>query len=486
MYTRCGQAEPASAGSTPAAAGLPEDAHGRVLALVLRHGWNATAFQTLGGGYDYFFHGDGCVAYVDTGAAWVVAGAPIAAPERLAEVTAAFVRAAREAGRRCCFFGTEERFLGATAGTTRSLRIGEQPVWDPRRWADTLAAHARLREQVRRARAKGVRVRHVAPAELDAGALGDATRDLLEGWLATRGMPPMGFLVQLSPLTVPEQRHCFVAERDGHVVGIARVIPVPQRSGWFVEHLVRAPHAPNGTAELLADAVMRWAAEAGCSWLTLGLAPLAGDVPPALRMARRRGALLYDFEGLHRFKAKLRPTEWQPIHVTRPATQGAIVTMIDVLAAFAPGGFLRFGARALARGPAVVLAALAALLVPWVLLLAAAPAERWFAGHAAVKWAWIVFDLLVVLGLARLVRRPSPRLATALALAVSADAIVTPLEAALWNLPRMRGWLDAVVIALACIAPAFAAVVLWGARARLLRVARAASAATSSRRGLGQ
>ena len=41
-----------------------------MLGLVARHGWNATAFQTLEAGYRYFFHGsDACVAYIDTGAA---------------------------------------------------------------------------------------------------------------------------------------------------------------------------------------------------------------------------------------------------------------------------------------------------------------------------------------------------------------------------------------------------------------------------------
>ena len=50
----------------------------RALALVERHGWNATAFQTVEPGYSYFFHDDdACVAYVDTGSAWVAAGAPL-------------------------------------------------------------------------------------------------------------------------------------------------------------------------------------------------------------------------------------------------------------------------------------------------------------------------------------------------------------------------------------------------------------------------
>jgi phosphatidylglycerol lysyltransferase len=47
---------------------------------------------------------------------------------------------------------------------------------------------------------------------------------------------------------------------------------------------------------------------------------------------------------------------------------------------------------------------------------------------------------------------------------VSLDALLTPLQAVLWNLPRARGWLDYVLITLACLAPLLACIVLWGAR----------------------
>src|SRR4051794_25004323 len=156
----------------------------RVLELVERHGWNATAFQTLEPGYAYFFHGDdACVAYVDTGGAWVAAGGPIAAPAMLADATAAFIAAARQAGKRCCFFAVEDRLRDAAGGGLRTLSIGEQPVWDPTGWPATLAASRSLREQLRRARARGVRVRPVDAEELRAGATADAVRAVTERWL---------------------------------------------------------------------------------------------------------------------------------------------------------------------------------------------------------------------------------------------------------------------------------------------------------------
>ncbi|NOU34364.1 MAG: DUF2156 domain-containing protein [Polyangiaceae bacterium] len=320
----------------------------RVLELVRRHGWNATAFQTLESGYSYFFPGDdACVAYVDTGRAWVAAGAPLAAPERLVESVGAFTAAARERGRRCAFFGIEERMKVAASGELSSMPIGEQPVWNPQEWDDVLSRRRSLREQLRRGRAKGVRIRKVTAAELSGGptqrAIGAASRQ----WLASRRMAPLQFLVKVEPFAFPAERACFVAEQAGRLVGFAGVVPVPAREGWFLEDLVRVPDAPQGTSELLVDAFMHWSGALGCRWVTLGLAPLAGPVPGALRFARRLSTSLYDFEGLRAFKAKLEPSGWQTIYLGYPVTQSAALSLVDGLAAFTDGGFLRFGARSL-------------------------------------------------------------------------------------------------------------------------------------------
>jgi phosphatidylglycerol lysyltransferase len=102
--------------------------------------------------------------------------------------------------------------------------------------------------------------------------------------------------------------------------------------------MVRAPHAQNGTIELLVDAVMRRASDQGSSWLTLGVAPLSGDVPLLLRIARKQMAFLCDFEGLRSFKAKLRPNQWHPIYLSYPSARGVFPSIVDVLAAFARKG----------------------------------------------------------------------------------------------------------------------------------------------------
>jgi phosphatidylglycerol lysyltransferase len=141
----------------------------RAHAIVKERGWNGTSFQVLGEGYAYHFDGDAFVAYVDTGSAWVAAGAPVARRERLADVAESFRVAAARAGRSACFFGAGARFV-EEAPTWETITIGAQPIWCTTRWSDHAKSARSISAQVRRARAKGVSIRRVDPKELADGS----------------------------------------------------------------------------------------------------------------------------------------------------------------------------------------------------------------------------------------------------------------------------------------------------------------------------
>ena len=437
----------------------------RVLALLRKYGRDTTSFQTLGDDYRYFFADDeSCVAYVDTGAAWVAAGDPIAPPERIVSVARAFVHQARAHRRRPLFFAVEDAFdRGATE--CEALLIGEQPIWDPREWDATVHRVSSLREQIRRARAKNVRVEHLPTGALAEGAAARiAIERLIERWLRTRQMAPMRFLVALAPFTFREERRHYAAFRGHTLVGILAMSPIYARRGWFFENLLRDPSAPNGTTELLFDAAMRDLASEGIDHATLGLAPLAGVTAPWLRRARKWGRPLYDFDGLHAFKRKLRPARWASVSLVHPRGS-AVVALYDTLVAFAGGSLVRFAVSSLFRGPEIVLRALTIVLGPWTLALALVPSRPWFPSDH-VQNAWIVFDIGLGLGLVALAGKWRRPLATLLAIVITLDAIVTATEAVVWNASHMRSVIDLLPIAIAIAAPSLAAAVLWGARAR--------------------
>jgi phosphatidylglycerol lysyltransferase len=458
-----------------------------VLALLRAHGWNATSFQVLERGFSYWLDpgASACVAFVDTGTAWVAAGAPVAGADDLPGTTSRFIAAARAARRRVCFFAVEDRFLAATAGELASMPIGEQPSWDPSGWSDVVAADPRLREQLRRSRAKGVSVRPISADELaqEHGAMRPRIEEIIEGWLETRKMAPMGFMVDVQPFDFATERRCFAAERGGELVGLLVAVPVYQRQGWLFEDLLRTPAAPNGTTELLVDAAMRGVAREGSRYVTLGLAPLAGGVEGWLRACRELGKALYDFDGIRRFKAKLRPDGWTPIHLAWPRPGSGNVALFDALGAFtirsADGhdraSFVRFGLETLAHAPTFAVRVLSVLLVPWTLALALAPTAHFFPSRA-VQNAWVLFDIVLAAAMLALGFRWRLGLARMLAVATLLDATLTILEVLVDGFHRVHGPAGVLVLVVAGAGPLLATSLLWGAVVRKTRPPRRGSA----------
>jgi phosphatidylglycerol lysyltransferase len=78
----------------------------------------------------------------------------------------------------------------------------------------------------------------------------------------------------------------------------------------------------------------------------------------------------------------------------------------------------------------------------------------------------VAFDVGIATALLRLSRDWVEPLGSALAVAVTLDAALTAIEALLFNVPRIRSPGEACVTALAVLAPALAALVLWRARLR--------------------
>jgi len=446
----------------------------RVLELLRRHGRNTCSFQALELGLHYWFDGDdACVAYADTGGAWIAAGDPIAPPERMDEVLVAFCRAARDAGRRPRFFAMEGE--PGPRAKLRTTPIGTQPIWDPRAWPETLRRKRSLREQLRRARAKGVTVREVGADELEPGHPTRACVDaLIAHWLDSRAIAPMGFLVEIDVYHTPQERRFLVAERHGAVVGILVAVPVYARDGWFFEDVLRDPAAPNGTIELLFDFAMRACADAGSTHVTFGLAPLA-DVPSrTLAWIRDRSRIFYDFEGLRRFKSKLEPQCWEPVYLGYPERERGIVAVIDSLEAFARGSFWRFGWATLVHRARRVTGLLALLLIPWTIALARFPAQQF--PSRRIQLAWVVYDVILLALLGVLLKRWRPGLAATISVLAGIDATLGTVQLAVHNVHHVDGIVAFGGMLAALLAPVFASTFLWKARHRYRHQAPSGSA----------
>jgi phosphatidylglycerol lysyltransferase len=328
--------------------------------LVLAYGWNATAYQIVNPGISHWFaeRGDAVVGFVERGLTRVVAGAPVCPPHRLDAVVAEFEQATAQRRRRVCYFGAEERLEGLlrVRRTHSAVLLGAQPSWNPAHWSGILASKASLRAQLNRARNKGVTV---VPMPSPEAAREAALRRVLDEWLATRGLPPMHFLVEPETLSRLADRRVFVARRENEIVAFLVASPVPARRGWLIEQFVRGRKAPNGTVELLLDAAVRTFADEGFEYVTLGLAPLSrhGAAPISnpfwlrilLRWVRAHGRRFYNFEGLDRFKAKFQPDRWEPVYAIVNQPRFSPRRLYAVAAAFSDRSVLSTLVRALWR-----------------------------------------------------------------------------------------------------------------------------------------
>lgn len=340
----------------------------RAHALVMRYGWNATAYQIVNPGIDHWFsaEGDAVVGYVACAGIWVVAGAPVSSPERLGEVVGQFESSAAAHGHGVCYFGAEGRLEGFLRGSsTHSMALlGTQPAWHPASWIEKASSYSSLRAQFHRAENKGVTVREWSEEEATSSP---RLRNVLDRWLAGRGLPPLHFLVEHSTLERLGDRRVFVAtrsvdhgkERD-QVLAFAMLSPVPARNGWLVEQFPRVPDAPNGTIELLLREAVNAILADGAAYLTLGLAPLAmRDVIPheaeprwlklALRLTGAHGNRFYNFAGLEQFKAKFQPDMWEPVYAIQRGSSVTPRALYAIAGAFAQEPPIALVARAIVK-----------------------------------------------------------------------------------------------------------------------------------------
>lgn len=318
----------------------------RVRELVLRYGWNTTAYQILNPGISYWFSSaqDAVIGYVERHGVRIVAGAPICQEERLPQIVIEFERASAQQGLNVCYFCAESRLESVLRNSARHSMalLGAQPIWQPQTWPLVFEHHASLKAQLNRARNKGVTVTEW-PAER-ASRNPELLRCLRE-WLATRSFPTLHFLVEPMTLERLYDRRIFVAERQSKVIGFVMASPVPQRDGWLIEQIIRGRDAVNGTSELMIDTAIRALGVNDSAFVTLGLSPLSrrADIeteptPFWLRVVlgwvRAHGRRFYNFDGLDAFKTKFHPQRWEPVFVISNQSYFSPHTLYAVAAAF--------------------------------------------------------------------------------------------------------------------------------------------------------
>ena len=333
----------------------------RARRLVLDFGRAATCWQVLHPDLSHWFAVDGksVVGFITYRGVRVVAGEPVCAADRLAVVCREFEQDAADVGQRVCYLAAESYLverLGRNGGHV-VIPIGAQPVWHPAVLEATFRKTSSLRYQLNRARNKGLAVSEWPAARADHPGLDGC----LKVWLEEKPLPALGFMTDPYLLARLDSRRLWVAEREGVPVGYTLLAPVPGRSGWLVEQIVRCGGAPNGTAESLVAAAAHTVATEGSGFITLGTSPLSrrgkrlsSRHPLWLRAIagwmRAHGTRFYNFRGLEHFKAKFQPQTWEPVFAVAAEPRIRFRTLYAVMGAFTGRSPILAGAQAVGSG----------------------------------------------------------------------------------------------------------------------------------------
>lgn len=257
---------------------------------------------------------EGYIPYVETPHLVLVAGDPIAPDKSILYLIGGLLRLTLKKGKRLGMIpcrATNREFLERIGFD--AVYIGKEPIFDLKNLPKLSKSN---RQAVNRAVRRGIEI-----VEYDE-KYRDSIGRLSERWQGGHEVPPLQFLFQLRPLELQEHKRFFLAVNlQGQLMAFLSCSPIYGRNGWYLEDLIRADEAPNGTSELLLTRSMEKLAHEGFEIATLALAPLAG-LPDSdenhpwlnriLRLAYSHLSWLYHFQALEFFKSKFKPSHWEP------------------------------------------------------------------------------------------------------------------------------------------------------------------------------
>jgi phosphatidylglycerol lysyltransferase len=302
--------------------GATPDPTGELLRLQTLYGYNPHSLVSIAPGAQRWSTPDidGAIIYGEFGRVWLAAGDPLAAREEMAELARQFATFAKLKGRVVAFVPTTAEFANqVTPRQFNAVKVGAAPYFDLKVWNPRGDCAKKMRAGVNQARRAGVEVQYLDDPD---ERLRKETAELCLCWLGTRrAATTFGWLIALDPFLHSEHKKYFAARIKGKLAGFVAASPIPTRKGWYLEDVISAPDAPQGTATLLVVEALGELRAQGAALATLGTSPLASDgandlptnrvIARALEIAARRLGGFYNFEGLRRFKSKFVPTWWE-------------------------------------------------------------------------------------------------------------------------------------------------------------------------------
>lgn len=295
----------------------------QLLTALEKHADNPSAYLAFNRGNEYFAadDGDGFVCYRPHGGCWFQFGGPFTSGEQRAPLQAAFLDAARAAGRKVVGVQLQraDAELFAALGHTVN-QVGASYAVELASFSLKGKKFLRLRNKISRARRAGLEISEVSAADV-----GDEVASIDKRWLREKGrhVKELAFLIGEVGGPWQEHRTLLLGRIAGEPVGYVSYAPVyGTRPGTLHDLSRRVPDCPPGVMEAInAHAIERFR-DGGAAWLHFGFTPFTSlddscELPTASRATARIARLLAEHgESVYPARTQLEYKEkWAPTAV---------------------------------------------------------------------------------------------------------------------------------------------------------------------------
>lgn len=276
------------------------------------------------------------VAYRLVGRHALALGDPLGDPAAAPEAIAAFLSECRMHRWTPAFYQvTPEHLPLYREMGLRAVKVGEEARMMLGEFSLVGKRFKNLRNDLRRLEKSGVVLEAYAPGALTDSQTIAEMAEICAGWRRANRAGEAGFAMgAFDPQSCLFCESRTFAARDlasGRIQAFATFVPAfgpACQSGWTLDLMRRRADSPHGVMDfLIVSAALRFADE-GAELLSLGLSPLAGADDPResrqMSLVRnflfKRMGRVYNFSGLHTFKAKF-ATHWEPRYlISGPTT----------------------------------------------------------------------------------------------------------------------------------------------------------------------
>ncbi|MVA57449.1 phosphatidylglycerol lysyltransferase domain-containing protein [Agrobacterium vitis] len=338
------QIRPVRAGASPA--------HTQLAGRIVRENSRAAAGLVALGDKQVLFSdaGDAFLMYARRGRRFVVLFDPVGPRAAWPQLVTKLLKEAKACGCRVAFYQVSPDFLPVAADAgLRLFKLGDQAIVDLHRFDLKGGDWLKLRRSINRAERDGLEFSIVPPAEV-AGLL-DELAYVSDVWLAHHKAGEKGFSLGTFQRCYLCAHPVAIIRLEGRIVAFANILTTETKQDAFIDLMRHLPGTHRGMMDLLFVKIMLHLKAEGYRQLDMGMAPLSGlSARPTAPLWHRLGRLvyengerLYNFKGVHAFKAKFDP-DWQPRYLAVSGKREALPAVVDT-ALLISGGVRRLVRR---------------------------------------------------------------------------------------------------------------------------------------------